>query len=200
MSNLETPEPRIIPVVGCACRGLNTVIDAASVAGSPADAGPAITVIAFGTPGPQGSKSFTGIRSTKTGGRAPILVESSKKVRPWREAVADAATAALYRLPAAQRLAFPLSGPLRAEMVFTLKPPARIPAERYADGVPYPAAYPDTSKLVRSTEDALTGILWKDDAQVVRYGLVEKLYLDTPGALEWAGAVVRIWPIGGAGC
>jgi Holliday junction resolvase RusA-like endonuclease len=157
----------------------------------------AITIIAFGTPGPQGSKSFKGTRATKSGGRAPILVESSKKVKPWREAVAEAATEALYRLPPAQRLAFPLAGPLQAEMVFTLKPPARIPVERYVGGVPYPAAYPDTSKLVRSTEDALTGLLWGDDAQVVRYTLVEKLYLGTPGALEWTGATVRVWPIGG---
>lgn len=157
-----------------------------------------ITVIAFGTPGPQGSKSYRGSRiSKRTGKSTPILVESSKKVKPWREAVADAAREALYRLPPARRLAFPLSGPLQAEMVFTLKAPARIPAERYVDGVPYPAAYPDTSKLVRSTEDALTGVVWRDDAQVVLYTLVAKYYPGTPGALEQPGATVRIWPIGG---
>lgn len=160
----------------------------------------AIAITVFGTPGPQGSKSYKGSRATKAGGRAPILVESSKKVKPWREAVAEAATAALYRLAAAQRLAFPLAGPLRAEMVFTLQPPQRIPAERFVGGVPYPAAYPDTSKLVRSTEDALTGVLWVDDAQVVLYTLVAKYYpgYGCPGALDAPGVVVRIWPFGGA--
>lgn len=190
---------RYIGVDGCACHALNEIADEAySATATEKAADPAITIIAFGVPGPQGSKSFKGTRATKSGGRAPILVESSKKVKPWRDAVAEAATAALYQLAPTQRLAFPLSGPLQAEMVFTLKPPARIPAERFVDGVPYPAAYPDTSKLIRSTEDALTGVLWKDDAQVVRYALVEKLYLGTPGALEWTGAVVRVWPLGGA--
>lgn len=160
-------------------------------------AGSTITIIAFGTPGPQGSKSFKGTRTTKSGRRTPILVESSKKVKPWREAVADAATEALYRLSPAERRRYPLTGPLQAEMVFTLKPPARIPAERFVDGVPYPAAYPDSSKLVRSTEDALTGVIWGDDAFVVRYTLVEKLYLGTPGALDWTGAVIRVSPLGG---
>lgn len=166
-------------------------------AGPGPQAGEAITVIVFGTPGPQGSKSFKGTRATKGGGRAPILIESSKKVKPWREAVADAAAEALYRLAPSERMRYPLVGPLQAEMVFTLKPPARIPAERYADGVPYPAAYPDASKLIRSTEDALTGILWRDDALVVRYTRVEKLYLDTPGALDWTGVLIRVWPVGG---
>ncbi len=178
-----------------------TAIEASRpAAGLASQAGGAITIIAFGTPGPQGSKSFKGTRATKSGGRAPILVESSKKVKPWREAVAEAATTALCRLAPARRLAFPLSGPLQAEMVFTLKPPARIPAGRYVDGVPYPAAYPDSSKLVRSTEDALTGILWSDDALVVVYTLVAKYYpgYGCPGSLDRPGAVIRVWKIGGA--
>lgn len=160
----------------------------------------AIAITMFGTPGPQGSKTQRGTRTSKTGKVYANLVESSKKVKPWREAVADAATAALYRLAPAQRPAFPLTGPLRAEMVFTLQPPQRIPAERFVDGVPYPAAYPDTSKLVRSTEDALTGVLWVDDAQVVLYTLVAKYYpgYGCRGALDKPGAIVRIWPIGGA--
>lgn len=163
-------------------------------------AGGTITIVAYGTPGPQGSKSFKGTRATKSGGRAPILVESSKKVKPWREAVAEAATTALYRLFPAERLRYPLAGPLRAEMVFTLKPPARIPAERFVDGVPYPAAYPDSSKLVRSTEDALTGVLWSDDALVVLYTLVAKYYpgYGCPGSLDRPGAVIRVTPLGGA--
>lgn len=202
----------VIRVEGCVCGDLNAaLVDSGVAAPAPVDTRPAevvhhsrrdgntaaIAITAFGTPGPQGSKSFKGSRATKNGGRAPILVESSKKVKPWREAVTEAATIALCQLTPAERLRYPLSGPLRAEMVFTLKRPARIPAERFVDGVPYPAAYPDSSKLVRSTEDALTGILWHDDALVVRYTLVEKLYLGTPGALDWTGAVIRLWPLGG---
>ena len=41
----------------------------------------------FGLPGPQGSKRFVG--RTKTG--RGLMVESSAKVKPWREAVKWAA-------------------------------------------------------------------------------------------------------------
>jgi Holliday junction resolvase RusA-like endonuclease len=186
------------------CRDLSALADPQTLrpASRPrtAPAEGTITITVHGTPGPQGSKSYRGSRiSKRTGKSTPILVESSKKVKPWREAVAEAATEALYRLPPAQRLAFPLSGPLQAEMVFTLRPPQRIPADRYVGGVPYPAAYPDSSKLVRSTEDALTGVLWRDDAQVVLYTFVAKFYpgYGCPGSLSKPGALVRIWPIGG---
>lgn len=176
-----------------------TALEELRFATDPARHGAAvITIIAFGTPGPQGSKKVAGTRVGKNGQRYANLVESSKKVKPWREAVTEAATEALYRLSPAERRRFPLTGPLQAEMTFTLKPPARIPAERYVGGVPYPAAYPDSSKLLRSTEDALTGVIWGDDAFVVRYTLLEKLYLDTPGALGWTGAVIRVMPLGGA--
>jgi Holliday junction resolvase RusA-like endonuclease len=153
----------------------------------------AIAITVYGTPGPQGSKSFKGVRASKSGHATPILVESSAKVGPWRDAVEAAALIAMN-----QPRRKPLAGPLAASMVFSLQPPARIPRDRFVDGVPYPAAYPDTSKLVRSTEDALTGVVWLDDAQVVRYALTEKLYAGFPGALRRPGAVIRVWRIGGA--
>jgi Holliday junction resolvase RusA-like endonuclease len=40
---------------------------------------------------------------------------------------------------------------------------------------------PDATKLLRSTEDALTGILWRDDAQIARQ-TVEKSYGERAGA------------------
>lgn len=192
---------RYIGITGCACHDLDGVLEDAGVTTAPvrAELSPTIAVTVFGTPGPQGSKKAVGSRVGKNGQRYTALIESSKKVKPWREAVADAATAALDRLSPAERAVFPLGGPLRAEMVFTLKPPARIPAVRYVGGVPYPSAYPDSSKLVRSTEDALTGVLWRDDAQVVLYTLVAKYYpgYGCPGALDAPGAFIRISPLGG---
>lgn len=41
-----------------------------------------------------------------------------------------------------------------------------------------PSVKPDLGKLVRAVEDALTGIVWKDDAQVVGYSDVGKEYAD----------------------
>jgi Holliday junction resolvase RusA-like endonuclease len=48
------------------------------------------------------------------------------------------------------------------------------------------ASKPDLTKLIRSTEDALTGIAWNDDASVV-HQVARKLYCDNknpnPGCL-----------------
>lgn len=41
---------------------------------------------------------------------------------------------------------------------------------------------PDSTKLLRCLEDALTGIIWKDDAQICQQ-FVSKTYGDTPGAM-----------------
>ena len=52
----------------------------------------------------------------------------------------------------------------------------------------FPITMPDTTKLFRALEDALTGIVWHDDAQVVEQ-IVRKRWA-TPGSAE--GVQVRI--------
>ncbi len=65
-----------------------------------------LTITVYGTPGPQGSKRFMGVK----GGKG-VLVESSKKVKPWREAVKWAAwdVIGVDRVP----------GPVRVDVHFT---------------------------------------------------------------------------------
>lgn len=129
-----------------------------------------------GLPAPQGSKSPKG-RDRK--GRV-ILVESSKNVKPWREAVRWAVYEAFRD---GQRKFF--DGPVRLEATFTLPKPKSAPKMRRT----WPSTRPDLSKLVRSTEDALTDAgVWRDDGQVV-YLETRKVYpgehmlaLDVPGA------------------
>jgi Holliday junction resolvase RusA-like endonuclease len=138
-----------------------------------------------GTPAPQGSKKFVG--HAKSTGRA-ILVESSKKVRPWRQDVVAEALRVLsmYSTPAPP----PFDGPLIVRMVFTLKKPLSAPKKRriFAD------RKPDLSKLARSTEDALTdaGVL-ADDARIIEYERLAKVY---PGedheALNIPGVMIEI--------
>lgn len=143
-------------------------------------AAPVLTVIAHGTPGPQGSKDTWVADDGKARTR-----ESSKKVKPWRKAVREAAQRAL---PLGWTL---LDEPLEVEMVFTLQKGVSIPKRRR-----HPAVYPDLSKLARSTEDALTGVVWKDDARVVRYRNLAKCYpLEGRDALNFPGVVVRIYRI-----
>jgi len=137
--------------------------------------------VALGTPGPQGSKAFKGMR----GGHA-ILVESSKKVKPWREAVKAACPAEPI-----------LDGPLSVVMVFTLHRPTSARKSEVA-----PFRTPDLSKLCRSTEDAITDAgLWADDARVQRYERLAKVWsgydedaLETPGVVVAACERGVNWP------
>ena len=134
----------------------------------------------FGTPAPQGSKKFVG---TDNAGRG-ILVESSKKVKPWRMDVKEAAEAAR------KAHGCTLDGPLVVAMVFTVKKPGSAPKSRQT----WPDRMPDLSKLLRSTEDAITDAgLWADDARVVRYDKLAKVFPgEDPDALAAPGVRVRI--------
>lgn len=144
-----------------------------------------MTITVIGLPGPQGSKRFVGHAKSGRG----IMVESSAKVRPWREAVKWTAMTAredagLY--PGSARGPW-LTGPLSVDMTFTLPRPKSAPKRRTL-----PDRKPDLSKLVRSTEDALTDAgTWEDDARVVRC-FSQKLYVGDPCALDVPGCVIKI--------
>lgn len=137
-----------------------------------------LTITVYGIPGPQGSKRFMGIK----GGRG-VMVESSKKVKPWREDVKAAAEAVRAGRP-------PIDGPLLVHMTFTLPKPTSAPKTRKT----WPMRTPDLSKLARSTEDALTAAgIWADDARVVEYGTLAKRYPNEGhGALEAPGVIITI--------
>lgn len=148
-----------------------------------------IAITVYGLPAPQGSKRHVG---------RGVMVESSRHVKPWREAVKAAALAVL--LPAGLE---PLDGPLVADMVFTFaRPKSHFRTGRNADllrdnAPAAPIGPPDLSKLARSTEDALTDAgAWADDARVVAYGRLAKVYAGSSDldALRIPGAVIRIRP------
>lgn len=153
-----------------------------------------------GTPAPQGSKRHVG---------KGIMVESSKLVKPWREDVRTAAESwimgrvmALHG-SANRELWTPLDGALRGSMVFTFaRPKGHYRTGRNAhllrEGAPsHPIGPPDLSKLVRSTEDALTSAgLWRDDARVVQYVNAAKVYAgEDRDALEAPGVSIRLWRV-----
>ena len=151
----------------------------------------AFAVVAYGVPAPQGSKRHVG------GGR---MIEQSKRVAPWRTDVKHAALAVIDSLPG-WRL---LDGPLAVAMTFTFpRPKGHWRTGRNAhllrDAAPArPAGIPDLSKLARSTEDALTGVVWADDSRVVEYVRLAKYWAGTsePDVLaEGAGAVIRVWQL-----
>lgn len=140
-------------------------------------------IIVYGSPAPQGSKAFKGTYQGKDGRVHAKLVESSKKVRPWRSDVKDQAVK--VRAGAA-----PLDCALRVSMVFTVPKPKSAPKTRRT----FPDRKPDLSKLARSTEDALTdaGVL-ADDARIVEFVRLAKVYPnEDPMALESPGVRIVI--------
>ena len=54
----------------------------------------------------------------------------------------------------------------------------------------WPTVKPDATKLWRSTEDGLTGVLWRDDARIVCQ-LVRKVYAEDGRT----GAAVKVWTL-----
>jgi Holliday junction resolvase RusA-like endonuclease len=141
---------------------------------------PLLTIIVFGDPAPQGSKRFVGI--AKHTGRG-ILVEQSKKVKPWRQDVAAAAREAVSGGKA-------LDGNLAVRMVFTLPKPVSAPKTRRT----WPNKRPDISKCCRSTEDALvTAGAIADDARIVEYSRLAKVFPnEDPEALSSPGVRIEI--------
>lgn len=111
-----------------------------------------------GIPRPGGSKTAFVNKHT---GRANV-VDAGKGNKEWKSLVAHAAREA-------HRTA-PFDGPLLLRIVFNMPRPK---SHRRKDGTTKPFApywhvsKPDATKLTRSTEDALTGLLWHDDTQVV---------------------------------
>ena len=118
-----------------------------------------------GRPAPQGSKKSIGNNR---------FVESSKFLPPWRNAIRLAAEEAVTANGWAR-----VSGPVELEVMFYLDRPSSVsPVKR-----PQPTVPPDLDKLVRGVGDALTGVIYDDDSQVIRC-LAWKVYADTrvPGA------------------
>ncbi len=148
-----------------------------------------LTIKVVGIPAPQGSK--TGFTNKYTG--RVVLVESSKKAKPWRH---DVKAAALEARQAVGHETF--TGPVTVEMQFYFEhPKAHYRTGRLANllrpNAPFwKSTIPDLSKLVRACEDALTDAgVWRDDALVVEM-TVAKAYSDPA---ERPGVHITVLPI-----
>lgn len=98
-----------------------------------------------GIPAPQGSKRHVG---------NGILIESSKRVGPWRAVVA---------LTVGEQTTTVLDGPVRIELQFVMPRPKATPKR----STPPAVKKPDLDKLTRAVLDAITGVSYRDDSQVV---------------------------------
>ena len=134
-------------------------------------------MISFFVPGiPATAGSKTPFVNKKTG--KVSMVPANKKQKPWM---------AIVRSYAQDAYAGPLfRGAIQLECKFYLPRPkghygTGKNADRLKPSAPaYPVGKPDCTKLLRAAEDALKGVIWHDDAQVVKQ-VNSKNYGDQPG-------------------
>jgi len=138
----------------------------------------AVRIFVRGIPRPAGSKRP--VRNPYSGKIA--LVDSSGQAgKVWSAAI---------RLAAAAKVARPLSGPVWLRLTFFMpRPKAHYRKTGLKPDAPlWHAKRPDLSKLIRAVEDALTGVVWRDDRQVT-ICLAVKRYGETPGVEIVAGEI-----------
>lgn len=116
-----------------------------------------VTLLGCGDPVPQGSKRIG--RAGKSG--RPLLLDANAKTKPWRNELARAAI---------ERFASPELGDVHVIVNFCFARPKSHylkSGELRRGAPPFKKSKPDIDKLQRSVLDALTGIAWRDDSQVV---------------------------------
>ena len=147
-----------------------------------------LNFVAFGLPSPGGSKSA--FRNPRTG-KIVVVDAGGKKTRTWRTAVAHAARAAM----AGSDLMQP---PLCLVIEFRMPRPKhhyRSNGEIKLDAPIVPIVRPDLTKLLRSTEDAMTGIVWKDDAEISQQNIFR-----TYSSIEDTGARISVYTVAFRSC
>lgn len=131
------------------------------------------------------------------------MIESSKRLAPWREDVKQAALRALDEAPEWQR-DYPQ---VAAHIVFTLpRPRHHYRTGKFAhllrDGAPHlHGTKPDLDKLLRSVGDALTAAgVYVDDSRLVQVYAVKTypVSVGNPGALDRPGARIVLTGVGAA--
>jgi len=133
----------------------------------------------YGKPVTQGSTRSVPMRAkgggyqTDAKGRPKLMQKHDEETRliHWRQQIAQSARRQYQ-------------GPLSEEAIFLAlvfhrpRPKGHFGTGRNANilkasAPEYPTQQPDTIKLTRAVEDALTGVVWRNDSQVVRHELLK---------------------------
>ena len=126
-------------------------------------------------PAPQGSKRHVG---------RGVMIESCKQVKPWRTLVTQTAV---------EVGASPIKGAVTMDVEFIFpRPKSHFRANGdIKPNAPYlHSVKPDVSKLIRSTEDALSAVAFEDDARIGQTFAIKRY----AGDGELPGAVIVVSP------
>lgn len=146
-----------------------------------------ILITVFGKAEPAGSKKGFAVKSKEGGKVRAIVTDANSKSKPWKQEVAGAARE-VYKGPL-------LDTYLTVTFVFYRPRPkghfgssGNLNAKGRREFAP--GSKPDLLKLARGAEDALTGIIYRDDALICEENL--RKYWGEPARLE-----IRIEEMGG---
>jgi Holliday junction resolvase RusA-like endonuclease len=149
-----------------------------------------------GAPVAAGSKKAFPVHGRDGRTHVAVTDDSGPKGVEWRAAIRHAAAAAIADVSDrdANRLLVDWC-PVRLELAFVVARPRGHLATRGGvrpSAPSHPTTRPDVLKLARAVEDACTGILWRDDSQIVEE-LLAKRYAAVGGPI---GVYVRVAPVG----
>lgn len=146
------------------------------------------SLLVRGLPAPQGSKRGIVNRYTQK----VAMVESSKRVKPWRADIREAAETEMRGSP-------PVRGPLSMSITFVFPRPkghygsGRNASILKATAPEYHTGKPDLDKLARAALDAMTGIVYVDDAQIVQLHLSKRYPGHGDAPVEVSGGMLVTW-------
>ena len=126
--------------------------------------------IVTGDPAPQPRH-----RATNRGGHVRMYIPKNHPVNQWKNNVKDFCN---------KLFDSPLEGALSVEMDFVIKRPKSLPKKQN-----FHIKKPDIDNLIKSTLDAMNGIVFKDDKQVVC--IVAAKHYSSVGAKEGA-CIIRV--------
>jgi Holliday junction resolvase RusA-like endonuclease len=143
-----------------------------------------ITFHVDGDPQPKGSTRAFVVQKAGGKPRAVVTADNKAPARNWAALVRDAATQ-----EAGPSILFPRGVPVRLTVLFTLPRPVSLPQRVVA-----PTKKPDLDKLLRNVKDALTGVVWQDDSQVIEISSRKRYACGTerPGIVVEVRSIVAI--------
>jgi len=134
---------------------------------------PTISFEVFGIPQTKGSAKAFPFR--RKDGRLGVAVgNDNKKTQLWG--------AMIHQTAQQHKPETPWDGPISLLLVFNLKMPQDV-QKRHAKGrLEWHTKKPDLDKLLRAVKDALKGVIYLDDSQVVE-SRCRKVYAQAPGVV-----------------
>ncbi len=145
-----------------------------------------VSFTVLGKPQPKGSKRAFAIRKGGVLTGKAAVVDANSNAASWMQEVRSAARDAMLAACEEDRFYPLIEGPLSVTVTFYRARPAghygtgRNASSLKASAPLLPVTKPDVDKLSRAVLDALTGVVYRDDAQIVdkdvhkRFGVPER--------------------------